>query len=563
MFAPTELGTTTAQLAAAFAPVTDRAGLQSRRGLPAHRPPGLDRPGHVGEGRPQPAEQRRQVHLRRRHLRVAGGVRRAGRADRSRTPAPASRRSGSSTCSSGSTGHGTPRPARRRAAASVCRWSSSWSGIHGGSVDVTSTPGEGSTFTVRIPLGFAHLPSDRLVRTGVSARTVPSLATPYVAEALRWLPDPGHRATRRGPAPGHRPSTGAGRAAIRGRARRGPRRRRAEPGPQGPGAGRRRRRGHARLPAAPAVRAVDAAGRDERDRGAGRRALGAAGPRRRRRVTARPGRHRAAPRAADRHPHGGRPGRAAVVAGRGGGRRRGPGRGRRRLPGQAVLLARAARPRREPPAAGPGAAGRRAAVPRDGRLHPRADLGGRPRRAPGVRQPRLAGLHRRDRTGRRARAGLAAPDPPGRPGAVPLGHDGGDARDGAVRGRVPAARRQRQAPVGARPRRPGRRRRPRTSATSAAAWTSTPSTGSSGGTGSTPRSASRWSARSPGPAGPTSWPAPSSTRGSRTSRWCTRPGRTSARRRSRPRRPGRRWSPRCGSSARSPRTPGRSSTSRS
>ncbi len=277
---------------------------------------------------------------------------------------------------------------------------------------------------------------------------------------------------------------------------------------------------------------MDTAGRHERDRGTGRRALGASGPRRGGRLAARSGRHRAAACPADGHAHGRCAGRAAVVPGRRGGRRRGAGRRGGRLPGQAVLLARAAGPGREPPAAGPRPPGRRAPVPGDGRLDPRADLGGRPGRAPGVRQPRVAGLHRGDRHGRRAGPGLAQADPSRRPRAVPLGH---------------------------RRRRPGRRRRSRWSTacstatdgtggcstavlrsgrptvpsdTSGAAWTSTPSTGSSAGTGSTPRSASRWSARSPAPAGPTSSPGPSSTKGSRTSPSCTRRDPTAARRRS-------------------------------
>ena len=60
--------------------------------------------------------------------------------------------------------------------------------LHGGSVGVASAVDQGSTFTVSIPTGKAHLPADRIG----NARTLASTALgagPYVAEALRWLSD--------------------------------------------------------------------------------------------------------------------------------------------------------------------------------------------------------------------------------------------------------------------------------------------------------------------------------------------------------------------------------------
>lgn len=58
-------------------------------------------------------------------------------------------------------------------------------GLHGGSVDVKSDVGRGSTFSVRIPFGTAHLPADQI------GAPSPSVATPadldaFVEEAVRW-----------------------------------------------------------------------------------------------------------------------------------------------------------------------------------------------------------------------------------------------------------------------------------------------------------------------------------------------------------------------------------------
>lgn len=60
--------------------------------------------------------------------------------------------------------------------------------LHGGKVQVSSVLGRGTTFTISIPTGLAHLPSDRIGASRALASTVLG-AAPYRAEALRWLPE--------------------------------------------------------------------------------------------------------------------------------------------------------------------------------------------------------------------------------------------------------------------------------------------------------------------------------------------------------------------------------------
>ncbi|MEO5970314.1 MAG: ATP-binding protein, partial [Bdellovibrionia bacterium] len=68
--------------------------------------------------------------------------------------------------------------------------------LHGGMIDVSSTVGKGSIFTVKIPLGFNHLPEDQISKTKLNQR-IETLAKPritnrakaFVQEALRWLPE--------------------------------------------------------------------------------------------------------------------------------------------------------------------------------------------------------------------------------------------------------------------------------------------------------------------------------------------------------------------------------------
>ena len=59
--------------------------------------------------------------------------------------------------------------------------------LHEGTISVESTPGRGTTFRVRIPVGYRHLPEERVVQ---KANTTPATGwrQAYVEEALSWLP---------------------------------------------------------------------------------------------------------------------------------------------------------------------------------------------------------------------------------------------------------------------------------------------------------------------------------------------------------------------------------------
>jgi PAS domain S-box-containing protein len=57
--------------------------------------------------------------------------------------------------------------------------------LHGASVEVKSALGQGTTFTIRVPFGYSHLPQDQISQSNSS--TVSIKAQPYLEEALRLL----------------------------------------------------------------------------------------------------------------------------------------------------------------------------------------------------------------------------------------------------------------------------------------------------------------------------------------------------------------------------------------
>jgi PAS domain S-box-containing protein len=67
--------------------------------------------------------------------------------------------------------------------------------LHGGSVNVSSTLGRGTTFYVRLLLGQTHLPPERLTPPRTQSLAAQGAAQEFMQEALRWLPDEANAST--------------------------------------------------------------------------------------------------------------------------------------------------------------------------------------------------------------------------------------------------------------------------------------------------------------------------------------------------------------------------------
>ncbi|HEX2660820.1 MAG TPA: ATP-binding protein, partial [Polyangia bacterium] len=75
--------------------------------------------------------------------------------------------------------------------------------LHGGRIEVASQEGKGTTFTVVLPRGRAHLPADRITPPATQPAPPGLGAEAFVQEALRWETAPSTPSLAPVPSPGH------------------------------------------------------------------------------------------------------------------------------------------------------------------------------------------------------------------------------------------------------------------------------------------------------------------------------------------------------------------------